>query len=177
MSALREAAVRALDALDWYAQCAVVSSKAEEAADAIRSALAQQEQRAVPVPEGLALSDAEFWLNKRADIIDACKAQGFTIVTTAHGVHLMRLGEIKAQGAQAPVAHSVGRTLHWHEGRGINDAQLFTTPPHREWQGLTDEEIDAVTDAQWAANNHKPIYAAHRAYARAVEQALKEKNA
>jgi hypothetical protein len=36
---------------------------------------------------------------------------------------------------------------------------------------LTDEEIDKVTDAQWAQNNHKPIYAAHRAYARAIERA------
>ena len=36
---------------------------------------------------------------------------------------------------------------------------------------LTDEEIDRVTDQQWAQNNHKPIYAAHRAYARAIERA------
>jgi hypothetical protein len=38
-------------------------------------------------------------------------------------------------------------------------------------QPLTDEEIDRVTDAQWASNNHKPVYAAHRAYARAIEAA------
>lgn len=36
---------------------------------------------------------------------------------------------------------------------------------------LSDEEIDRVTDQQWASNNHKPIYAAHRAYARAIERA------
>lgn len=30
----------------------------------------------------------------------------------------------QALGA-APVAYSVGRTLHWHEGRGIDDAQLY----------------------------------------------------
>ena len=36
---------------------------------------------------------------------------------------------------------------------------------------LTDEQIDAVTDVQWAANNNKPVYAAHRAYARAIEAA------
>lgn len=36
---------------------------------------------------------------------------------------------------------------------------------------LTDEEIDRVTDQQWAHDNHKPIYAAHRAYARAIEAA------
>ena len=40
-----------------------------------------------------------------------------------------------------------------------------------EHKPLTDEEIDRVTDQQWAQNNHKPIYAAHRAYARAIERA------
>ena len=43
-------------------------------------------------------------------------------------------------------------------------------------QPLTDEEIDRVTDVQWASNNHKPIYAAHRAYARAVIAAYERKN-
>jgi hypothetical protein len=49
-------------------------------------------------------------------------------------------------------------------------------PPRREWQGLTDDEINRITDAQWAQGNHKPIYVAHRAYARAIEQACKERN-
>ena len=52
----------------------------------------------------------------------------------------------------------------------------FSTPPQRTWVGLTDDEIDRVTDAQWGKGVNKPIYAAHRAYARAIEQALKEKN-
>ena len=46
----------------------------------------------------------------------------------------------------------------------------------RSWVGLTDEEIDRVTDQQWAKNNNKPLYAAHRAYARAIEAVLREKN-
>jgi len=46
----------------------------------------------------------------------------------------------------------------------------------RTWVGLTDEEIDAVTDSQWAKGVNKPIYAAHRAYARAIEAKLKERN-
>lgn len=46
---------------------------------------------------------------------------------------------------------------------------LSSEPPQRK--PLTDDAIDKVTDAQWAQNNHKPIYAAHRAYARAIEQA------
>jgi hypothetical protein len=42
-----------------------------------------------------------------------------------------RAAPTKAQPApvQEPVAYSVGRTLHWHEGRGVNDAQLYTTLP------------------------------------------------
>ena len=53
---------------------------------------------------------------------------------------------------------------------------LYTHPPQRTWVNLTDDEIDRVTDAQWGKNVNKPIYAAHRAYARAVEAASKEKN-
>ena len=49
------------------------------------------------------------------------------------------------------------------------DSGYFTAPTPRK--PLTDEEIDRVTDQQWAQNNHKPIYAAHRAYARAIERA------
>ena len=62
------------------------------------------------------------------------------------------------------------------ERKGWTVQPLYTHPPRREWVSLTDEEIDSVTDAQWAANNHKPIYAAHRASARAIEAKLKEKN-
>ncbi len=44
------------------------------------------------------------------------------------------------------------------------------------WVDLSDDDIDRVTDAQWARNNDKPIYAAHRAYARAIETTIKERN-
>lgn len=50
------------------------------------------------------------------------------------------------------------------------ETPLYTHPPQQR-KPLTDEEIDRITDQQWAANNHKPVYAAHRAYARAVERA------
>jgi hypothetical protein len=49
---------------------------------------------------------------------------------------------------------------------------LYAAPRPAKREPLTDEEIDRVTDAQWARNNHKPIYAAHRAYARAIEDAI-----
>ena len=58
---------------------------------------------------------------------------------------------------------------HYSDG-GAREIPLYTAPqPKRE--PLTDEDIDQVTDTQWASNNHKPIYAAHRAYARAIERA------
>ncbi len=50
------------------------------------------------------------------------------------------------------------------------DIPLYTHPPRREWQGLTEEEIDAVA-AELGYAQLTP-----REVARAVEKALKEKN-
>jgi hypothetical protein len=47
--------------------------------------------------------------------------------------------------------------------------RLLKHPPRREWQGLTDDEINTA-----AYNNH-PLDGI-RAFARAVESKLKEKN-
>ena len=58
----------------------------------------------------------------------------------------------------------------------MRKAAVHATVTKKEWIGLTDEEIDEVTDAQWANNGNKPIYAAHRAYARAIEAKSKEQN-
>ena len=41
MSDLRTAAQQALEALDWYAECAMVSEKAADAASALRAALVE----------------------------------------------------------------------------------------------------------------------------------------
>ena len=49
---------------------------------------------------------------------------------------------------------------------------LYTTPPRREWQGLTDEEVDGVKHTfDWAS----PWTLAD--FARAIEAKLREKNA
>ena len=64
-----------------------------------------QAREPLTVPDGLARSDAEFWLDHRSQIIEACRTAGFTIVTTAHGVRLMRLGEIKAHGITKETNH------------------------------------------------------------------------
>ncbi len=44
MTELKKAAQQALEALDWYAECAMVSDKASDAASALRAALEQPEQ-------------------------------------------------------------------------------------------------------------------------------------
>ena len=44
---------------------------------------------------------------------------------------------------------------------------LYTSPPKREWQGLTDEEIDT-----WNIVGHESL----REFVRAIEAKLKEKN-
>ncbi len=51
-------------------------------------------------------------------------------------------------------------------------APLYTAPPQREWQGLTDEEIAEILDyGKW---KHVPQYA--RNFVDAIEAKLKEKN-
>lgn len=73
-----------------YARTALAPLEAEVAA---------MRKDALRVPEGLARSDAQFWLDRRTQIIEACRAAGVTIVTTAQGVHLMKLGKVEAQDA------------------------------------------------------------------------------
>lgn len=48
-----------------------------------------------------------------------------------------------------PVAFSVGRTLHWHEGNGITDAQLYANPAGDAIRDevLNDDQIEDI----WAA--------------------------
>ena len=54
-------------------------------------------------------------------------------------------------------------------GRRWKTTPLYTAPPQREWQGLTDEEIMDACSAVWASH---PIEVG-----RVVEAKLKEKNA
>jgi hypothetical protein len=49
---------------------------------------------------------------------------------------------------------------------------LYTAPPQREWQGLTDEEYEVMAE-QYVTN----CYFDTLKYARAIEAKLKEKNA
>jgi hypothetical protein len=66
------------------------------------------------------------------------------------------------------ISHNAG-LYHGKPDESLNPLPLYTTPPQREWQGLTDDEINTA-----AYNNH-PLDGI-RAFARAVESKLKEKN-
>jgi hypothetical protein len=87
-----------------------------------------------------------------------------------------RLDDHLAQPEPEPVAwHEPGAygnvTVHekWANENGW--LSLYTTPPQREWQGLTDGE---VLDA-WLT--HRDTSEATDGFARAIEAKLKEKNA
>jgi len=69
-------------------------------------------------------------------------------------------------------------TKTWFDGKNIVTQEIPESEIYkREWVELTDDDIDRVTDAQWARSHDKPIYAAHRAYARAIAAVIKEMNA
>jgi len=53
---------------------------------------------------------------------------------------------------------------------------LYTHPPRREWQGLTDEEIRDLWSWSATAEAERTATTQQHAFARAIEQALKEKN-
>jgi hypothetical protein len=81
-----------------------------------------------------------------------------------------------AQPVQEPVAwgfkNDVGAIYDCISPEAHADAEgeytvpLYTTPPQRLWVGLTDEEISATSKGHIVRST----------YARAIEQALKEKN-
>lgn len=83
-----------------------------------------------------------------------------------------------AQSEQKPVAWQFYQGSSWHIGMDSNDHRkntesdgylvrdLYTVPPKREWQGLTDEEVDVILK--------DTIFNAYEI--RAIETMLKEKN-
>jgi uncharacterized protein YukE len=61
--------------------------------------------------------------------------------------------------------------LVWNNREAAIGRNLYTAPPQREWQGLTDEEYEATAE-QHVTN----YYFDTLKYARAIEAKLKEKN-
>jgi hypothetical protein len=56
------------------------------------------------------------------------------------------------------------------------ETPLYTHPPRREWQGLTEEDINAIWCGAVMAQSTKSPGLGVSGFARAVEAALKEKN-
>lgn len=91
--------------------------------------------------------------------------------------------QIKAQPEQEPAAWmsqggDVSRSRkHFKEMGFTNLIPLYTTPPQREWVGLTDEEVVGLYltiggDREWAIGGMGDVVP----FARAIEAKLKEKN-
>lgn len=62
----------------------------------------------------------------------------------------------------------------WNEAKEGGFLPLYTYPPRRPWISLTDNEIDEITTSEWG--RYGEHLAAHRAYARRIEAALKAGN-
>jgi len=77
---------------------------------------------------------------------------------------------------QEPVAWiseggDVSRSKRYMDEMGFKCNPLYTAPPKNEWVGLTDEEINSVRyNRDWTAPWTDTTFA------RAIEQALKDKN-
>lgn len=104
------------------------------------AALFRPTSQMVPVPDGLTRSDADFWLRKRGEIIDALSAEGLTMVSSVGGVRLMRLGKIEAQAATpSPAPAPVGLTGEQLDG--IRQALLDTASDQHDI-----EEADRIVE-------------------------------
>ena len=114
--------------------------------------LREAAQQALETLEALSAAENIIWVQKRAEI------------------EVEHLRAALAQKEQEPVAwlktmYSGTRPmLEVDHLRKDTSTPVYTHPPRREWQGLTEEEID-----RWTPEIHPVI--------RAIEQALKEKNA
>jgi hypothetical protein len=161
MSDLKKAAQQALEALEEatnYTGCEAWSpSMTDEclaAAAALRAALAQQEQEPVEPLKGWKLNHARKHPDEEgvAEIgyFDPEDDRFAPILTVDTGLYY--------QDAQAlPLAVAILSMLSAH-------------PPRREWQSLTDDEISALFPSS-LRSDYKPY-----SFARAIEQALKERN-
>jgi len=183
MSALREAAQQALEALenDVMQRTYAGGIRISNAAIALRAALAQQEQEPLSV-EDLARALVASRVIDPAAIDDPEGYDGGLMLERVRGLH-RRLAAL-AQKEQEPVAWI--QPDHLQKARQapflcrveptkrMSDfVPIYTHPPRREWQSLTDDEI-------WELYYDERIPEGERSdrvdFARAIEAALKERN-
>ena len=137
MTTLRIAAQQSIALICSARLCEVnsMSSRQEmlrlmiEATDTLRAALEEPVHPAIPLENS----------REAADAIEATLAE---YGHPTNPVNAARAGwraarlyttptQPPAEPVQEPVAYSEGRTLHWHKGKGVSDAQLFAAPPQR----------------------------------------------
>jgi hypothetical protein len=169
MSDLRTAAQQALEAMEYHVEQTRSIWKTSQAIDALRDALAQETQTPCDIAE-----------DGVCEVLDCCgkppqRAQEEQPIRA----HWMALPEapkgggnlpppLQAEPVQEPVAWQWLNTAHFRKNLPVNAEPgawnpLYTRPPRREWQSLSEEEID-----RWTPEIHPVI--------RAVEAALKERN-
>ena len=173
----REALTLALEALEEYADHEGKTRAADEAITAIKEALAQPEQPKVRTGDcllvGVCASEGhkiqakqEPWRESASDyergVIDGRQMQAKSSVDKA--VNRM------AQPAQEPVCDKDPQGC-WNVRCQLGKKCINTTPPKREWVGLTAEDFSAI---KFPAEMRFP--AEFRAGARWADTKLKEKN-
>ena len=181
MADLRDAARQALEALE-RADCDNYEPQHDSAIIALRAALAQQEQEAVITPAEL--SAALGWPGGISDPV-LNKAELLAMVAST-----------RRETEQEPAAWlhdkreyvSVNKNdIPKHQMLAAGWTPLYTAPPRREWVSLTEEEIED----DWERITGHSIFGGDRSkgrqmylspdevmeFARAVEAALREKNA
>jgi hypothetical protein len=199
MTALREAAQQALEALENLSNCyAGVHDSSGECASchersymphapdckkqnaiiALRAALAQEEQPA----RAQQMRDAgytrrptlrEMAQQEREDIAQNLQSRLDAALLLEE--RRQEIAQPRRETEQEPVAWQWLNSAYFRKKPPANAESgawipLYTHPPRREWQGLTEEEIEdmSVTGTDSELRRQQ--------FARTVEQALKEKN-
>jgi hypothetical protein len=92
------------------------------------------------------------------------------------------LRERLAQPDQEPVAWlseggDVSRSKRYMDEMGFKCNPLYTAPPKREWVGLTDDEIQDLSHLYQKFDESNSPWFDRLGFAKAIEEALKDKNA
>jgi hypothetical protein len=198
MTDLKKAAQQALEALEYKGNIYHMDCPSEAAITALKAALAQQEQGPVAwTDRELELIDGMIEVQLRhaaqcdgiANRTMAEKQKGWDMERVAL-LHKIKSISPRRETEQEPVATVAmdvsGAHLSWN-GKYLGQKPdtkiamllkdlpvgtlLFTAPPRREWQGLTEEEI-LLASVECAASHQQDDVA----FARAVEARLRELN-
>ena len=166
----REVMQQALEALTIYsdAQC---SLKGRNAITALKAALEQQQAEPTPWRDMVVVSLVREGINKHKarELADhfAAQQQAEPFAWAVQGITQMLRGEFAELDAKSK-ARRIGGTCFAYP--------LYTTSPQCQWQGLTDEEIEAVVEQVANGKLVGTVQEFRIRFSRAIEAKLKEKN-